>query len=122
MSFTFAIETNSEIIHPFWLLLEEKSIITINGCQKGSRSITFLSLQGQELTSIPSKIQQLRYCKELYLGANNLTSIPTEIGQLWTLLYLYLDKNRLTSIPSGLGKSVKSQNIMFEQQPINIDS
>jgi leucine-rich repeat protein SHOC2 len=38
----------------------------------------------------------------LFLHGNQLTSLPAEIGQLRLLFALYLDDNKLTSVPAEI--------------------
>ncbi|MHC4477446.1 MAG: COR domain-containing protein [Planctomycetota bacterium] len=65
---------------------------------------TGLDLRGENLTSLPGEIGQLRYLIRLDLGRNKLTSLPAEIGQLENLRELYLHDNNLTSLPAEISQ------------------
>ena len=58
-----------------------------------------LDLSQLSLSSLPSKIGNLRNLRNLELGNNQLTSLPPEIGNLRNLWYLDLRNNQLPSLP-----------------------
>jgi small GTP-binding protein len=68
--------------------------------EKGS---TMLSLELNQLTTLPPEIWQLTNLTELYLWGNQLTTLPPEIGQLTNLTALSLDSNQLTTLPPEIG-------------------
>ena len=61
-----------------------------------------LTLEGNQLTSLPAEIGQLASLESLTLDHNQLTSLPAEIGQLASLKHLYLGDNQLTSVPAAI--------------------
>lgn len=65
-------------------------------------SLNYLDLEGNQITSLPPEIGQLKRLKFLYLSENQLTSIPPEIGQLRNLIKLRLGENRITFVPSEI--------------------
>ena len=75
-------------------------------------SLTYLSLQSNQLTSIPESIGELNNLEYLYLSFNQLTSLPESIGDLSNLEYLYLSQNQLTSLPENIG-NLSSLNELY---------
>ena len=65
---------------------------------------TELNLNGDQLTSLPAEIGQLKNLTELNLLNNNLTSLPAEIGQLKNLRVLDLGFNYQISLPAEIGQ------------------
>ncbi|MHC4742837.1 MAG: leucine-rich repeat domain-containing protein, partial [Planctomycetota bacterium] len=68
------------------------------------RKLTVLDLQNNYLTSLPGEFAQLKELAELDLSSNDLSSLPTEIGQLINLTLLRLSYNNLTSLPGEIGQ------------------
>ena len=68
------------------------------------RNLIFISLYGNQLTSIPAALGQLSQLETLVMGANLLITLPAELGNLGSLKVLWLSENQLTSIPAELGK------------------
>ena len=60
---------------------------------------THLSLNNNQLSSLPPEISQLSNLTELYLNHNQLSSLPPEISQLSNLVELYLNNNPQLSSP-----------------------
>ena len=58
-----------------------------------------LSLEKNQLTTLPPQIGQLTNLQRLHLQDNQLTTLPPGIGQLTNLTHLYLRQNQLTSLP-----------------------
>src|SRR3989344_2701861 len=67
------------------------------------RNLRNLELGNNQLTSLPPQIRNLRNLLNLNLGSNRLTSLPPEIGNLRNLQYLTLSSNQLTSLPPQIG-------------------
>jgi GTPase SAR1 family protein len=63
---------------------------------------TKLNLSGNQLTSLPEEIAELKNLTELNLSENQLTSLPSEIVELKNLTELNLSENQLTSLPSEI--------------------
>lgn len=72
------------------------TIITSDMVQQGKK----FDLEDRNISSIVgiSTFNKLSY---LDLNSNNITQIPTEISALNELSYLYLDNNKITTIPAG---------------------
>ncbi|ORX77338.1 L domain-like protein [Anaeromyces robustus] len=64
---------------------------------------TITSLKDFKITSIPSKIENLKKLRRLDLRVNKLTELPKEIGKLSNLKYLKLSNNDIVSLPSSIG-------------------
>ena len=62
--------------------------------------LTYLNLNGNAITLLPTKIGALTGLTFLHLGLNAITSVPTEIGALTGLTTLYLYSNQLTGVPT----------------------
>ena len=67
-------------------------------------SLTWLNLDSNQLSSLPTEIGQLTSLRELDLDANRLTTVPAEIGLLTLLKELKLSDNQLTSVPAEIGQ------------------
>ena len=65
-----------------------------------------LSLDDNELQSIPPEIGQLSTLQELYLSCNQLQSIPPEIGQLSMLQKLSLNNDQLKLVPDNIDRNI----------------
>ena len=66
--------------------------------------IAKLSLEFNELTTLPESFENLTTLTDLRLGGNQLTTLPKSIGNLTNLTTLNLYSNRLTTLPESLGK------------------
>ncbi|KVI11277.1 Leucine-rich repeat-containing protein, partial [Cynara cardunculus var. scolymus] len=67
------------------------------------KSLSFLSLSQNLLTSLPSDLGALTTLKELHVANNQLTCLPDEIGLLLHLEVLEANDNRIRAIPSCIG-------------------
>ncbi|KAJ9556817.1 hypothetical protein OSB04_011431 [Centaurea solstitialis] len=67
------------------------------------KSLTFLSLSHNLLTTLPSDLGALTTLKELHVANNQLTCLPDEIGLLVHLEVLEANDNRISTIPSCIG-------------------
>ena len=64
-----------------------------------------LELQVFGLTgAVPAELGRLSALRWLSLHGNQVTSLPAEIGQLTSLEVLYLTENQLTSVPAEIGQ------------------
>lgn len=63
-----------------------------------------LDLSFQQLTSMPSKLANIRNLKSLDLSHNQLRSLPPELGQLNKLVELDLSYNQLENLPLEIGQ------------------
>ncbi|KAG6409912.1 hypothetical protein SASPL_127954 [Salvia splendens] len=70
------------------------------------KHLIFLSLNQNNLTSIPSALGALTTLKHLDITNNKLVCIPTELGLLTSLEVLKLKNNRLKTIPMSIGDCV----------------
>ena len=61
-----------------------------------------LSLQNNQLSSLPAKIGKLINLQKLHLHNNKLRSLPAEIDRLINLKELLLDNNQLRRLPRAL--------------------
>jgi Leucine-rich repeat (LRR) protein/serine/threonine protein phosphatase PrpC len=67
-------------------------------------SILELTLNGNEITEIPTRILSLELLHTLNLDRNQVTNIPPELCQLTRLRALHLRGNNITSLPNELTK------------------
>ncbi|KMT05407.1 hypothetical protein BVRB_7g175350 [Beta vulgaris subsp. vulgaris] len=67
------------------------------------KGLTYLSLDQNQLTTLPSSLGALTYLEQLHVASNKLASLPSEIGLLTRLEILKVNNNRLTAIPPSLG-------------------
>ncbi|KAG8188045.1 hypothetical protein JTE90_009919 [Oedothorax gibbosus] len=70
-------------------------------CQKLPH-LTFLSLNGNMLETLPSNIGSLTGLTEFYLKENSLTALPESIIQLKNLKKLHLTGNNLKKLPENI--------------------
>ncbi|XP_042004316.1 LRR repeats and ubiquitin-like domain-containing protein At2g30105 [Salvia splendens] len=75
------------------------------------KHLIFLSLNQNNLTSIPSALGALTTLKHLDITNNKLVCIPTELGLLTSLEVLKLKNNRLKTIPMSIGDCVSLVDI-----------
>ena len=69
----------------------------------GMKGIKNLSLDNNDLTTLPESLGQLTDLEEFYLANNNFTTLPESLGQLTNLQGLYLTNNpNLTTLPGTL--------------------
>ncbi len=103
--------------------------VSVNNLHEGSwygvsvenGHITSINLQNNHLTgSIPSKIKNLTYLRELYLSGNYLTgNIPVALGNLENLETLSLGSCLLSgNIPASLGSLSKLQNLYLNSNKL----
>jgi Leucine-rich repeat (LRR) protein len=67
-----------------------------------------MNLSGQNLTSVPSYVFQLKSATELNLSNNKLTgALPAEVRNMKELTVLNLSNNQFTGIPAEVGQLSK---------------
>ncbi|XP_076945810.1 LRR repeats and ubiquitin-like domain-containing protein At2g30105 [Bidens hawaiensis] len=79
------------------------------------KSLAFLNLNQNFLTSLPSDLGCLTMLKELHVAHNKLTSLPDEVGLLVHLEVLEANDNRLTTITSCIGSCSALVEVEFSQ-------
>ena len=70
-----------------------------------------LDLAGQDISSLPPEINQLKHLTWLDLSGNNLRSLPSEIGELSKLIWLYVGDNKLEVLPRQI-KQLKNLSLL----------
>ncbi|KAF3454880.1 hypothetical protein FNV43_RR05328 [Rhamnella rubrinervis] len=65
--------------------------------------LTVLSLNQNQLTTLPSALGELTSLRQLFVANNKLTGLPIEIGSLIQLEVLKANNNRINTIPPGIG-------------------
>ena len=85
---------------------EIETFIYLNGYKVSCHNnhVTKLTMNANQLTSLPESIGQLQQLSDLNLQFNQLTSLPESIGQLQQLSHLDLQSNQLTSLPESIGQ------------------
>ena len=81
-------------------------------------ALRWLSLHGNQVTSLPAEIGQLTSLEVLYLTENQLTSVPAEIGQLAALARLELRDNQLTSLPAEIGQLAALEKLSLDSNQL----
>ena len=61
-----------------------------------------LDLQGNELSSLPESINNLKKLRGLNLSNNNFENLPESIGSFELLIVLRLYDNKLRSLPKSI--------------------
>lgn len=67
------------------------------------KSLTFLSLSQNNLTTLPPEVGSLASLCQLHIANNQLASLPEEVGLLNQLQILKAGNNRIKSVPSSIG-------------------
>lgn len=67
------------------------------------KSLTYLSLNFNQLTSLPASLGSLTFLRELHVAGNKLASLPIEIARLNLLEILRVNDNRISIIPPCIG-------------------
>eukprot|EP00434_Breviolum_minutum_P022711 symbB.v1.2.020040.t3/scaffold1665.1/size106850/1 len=76
-----------------------------------------LMMQHNQLSEIPSGIQNLRKLRRLNLVSNKLESLPEELGKVKSLKVLQVDDNRLEYVPSSLKPIWRAGNRWQSDEP-----
>jgi Leucine-rich repeat (LRR) protein len=66
-------------------------------------SLESLTLNSNQLTSLPESFGNLSSLLNFEVSGNQLTSLPESIGNLSSLGWLFLNSNQLTSLPESIG-------------------
>lgn len=85
------------------LLLNHNIIRTVPETIKQLRSLTYLDLRGNQLTTLPRELCFLPV-QVLLVSNNRLTSLPDELGRMEQLTDLEVSYNQLTSLPVRMGE------------------
>lgn len=83
---------------------------------------TFLSrlyLNGNNLTSLPEEIRELKNLRVLDLSHNKLTSLPGALGACYQLKYLYFFDNMISTLPWEFGNLFNLQFLGCEGNPLD---
>lgn len=67
-------------------------------------NLEFLSVDGNQLTTLPGEICALSHMVEIHAANNQLTSLPMELGFLVKLKKFHVQQNRIKELPEGMGK------------------
>ena len=78
-----------------------------------STQLNLLFLSGNQLTSVPRQIGEVKNLQWLDLYSNQLTSLPAQIGKLSNLKVLALSRNQLTSLPGQIGELKNLQTLLL---------
>lgn len=76
-------------------------------------SLTYLSLLGNQLTTLPPSLGQLTGLRTLDVSLNLLQQLPDEIGSLGGLVKLELSQNKLRQLPESMGKCTGAMVLSF---------
>ena len=74
-----------------------------------------LSLIGNELTNLPSNIDELTNLSELYLNENDITAFPENFCKLVSLRILNVVGNKLKRLPDSFGSLFMLKHIIAEE-------
>ena len=70
-----------------------------------------LEIAGNQLTTLPESLGQLRRLQKLYVYDNKLSALPESLWQLTELQELDVDDNELTALPRSLGQLTQLQKL-----------
>ncbi|XP_054420166.1 leucine-rich repeat and death domain-containing protein 1 [Pteronotus mesoamericanus] len=83
-----------------YLYLDENQIKSFKGANLGDLlGLEILSLQNNELSSLPSEIQLLQNLRIFNISHNQISHIPKEISQLRNIRQLFLNNNYIENFP-----------------------
>ncbi|CEP64003.1 CCR4-NOT core exoribonuclease subunit CCR4 LALA0_S09e07426g [Lachancea lanzarotensis] len=81
--------------------------------------LTRLYLNGNNLTSLPKSVKQLKNLRVLDLSHNKLTELPSELGLCHELKYLYFFDNMVSTLPWEFGNLYNLQFLGLEGNPMD---
>lgn len=81
--------------------------------------LTRLYLNGNNLTSLPSSIKNLRNLRVLDVSHNRLTELPSDLGTCYQLKYLYFFDNMISNLPWEFGNLYNLQFLGCEGNPMD---
>ncbi|KAJ3676452.1 hypothetical protein LUZ60_003864 [Juncus effusus] len=88
------------------LVLNGNNLSEENICWEGLislRSLSYLSLNNNRLTNLPSLLAKVTSLREIHVANNKLTNLPDEIESLIQLEILETCNNRISSLPLSIG-------------------
>lgn len=89
---------------------------------KKFKSVTSISIQGDEITSFPKSICTLKNLQQLYIHETGIKELPKEIGKLLSLEIIDISGNSeyggvsITRLPNEIGQLINSEVIYFKQK------
>jgi len=90
-------------------------------CVQQLKKLEWLQLAGNHLTDLPEWIGDLKELRRLSMSSNQLSAVPTSVQQLKKLRWLYLDGNLLTDLPEGIGDLKKLIRLDVSDNPFTVD-
>ncbi|PRP77878.1 lipoprotein [Planoprotostelium fungivorum] len=106
---------NLEVLHLRGNRLPQLPPSLFHHCQE----LVELSLQDNNITSLPIELTQSRYLKRLFLEFNHVTHLPQELLDLKSLTVLTLHHNELTVQPKFLRKMSNLLLLIFRNNRLN---
>ncbi|MCC5653179.1 leucine-rich repeat domain-containing protein [Nostoc sp. XA013] len=119
--------TNEELLQVIKQAAREKAkVLSLDNNQLSSlppeisqlSSLTTLSLDNNQLSSLPPEISQLSSLTTLDLNDNQLSSLPPEISQLSSLTTLDLNDNQLSSLPPEFSQLSSLTTLYLNDNPL----
>lgn len=98
---------------------EELKVLPDSICQL--TKLTYLSLRGTALMTLPTDFGNLTGLETLCLSYNQLVSLPESFCQLTNLSKLYLDSNLLETLPLNFGDLTKLEYLDIRGNPWRSD-
>jgi len=80
-----------------------------------------LHLDGNQLTDLPEWIGDLKELRALWVRNNQLSAVPTCVQQLKKLEDLYLNGNQLTDLPEWIGDLKELRWLYLSGNPFTVD-
>lgn len=99
--------------------LSNLQMLNINSNIFHYKFLTRLYLNGNNLSSVPKEIKNLRNLRVLDLSHNRLTSLPPELGSCFQLKYLYFFDNMISTLPWEFGGLSNLQFLGCEGNPLD---
>ena len=118
--------TNEELLQIIEQAAKEKvTELSLNNNQLSSlppeisqlSNLTTLSLENNQLSSLPPEFSQLSNLTTLYLHNNQLSSLPPEFSQLSNLTTLSLSNNQLSSLPPEISQLSNLTTLYLHNNP-----
>ena len=82
------------------------------------RTLIFLDLSFNALTTLPEDVGDLFQLKELNISCNKITLLPESLGKLVKLKKFIANGNKIAEIPTTIGKCIHLTDLVFSENKL----